>query len=161
MPLSAGDRVPDVTLMTMTASGPSPVQSSSVLGTGTVVLFGVPGAFTPACSDNHLPGYVLRADELTAKGVDTVACIAVNDAFVMGAWAEARKTDDAILMLADGNGDFTRAAGLELDGSGFGLGIRSQRFAAIIKDGVVSDIAVEAVPTDVGVSGVESVLDKL
>jgi len=161
MTLSAGDRVPDVTLMTMTAGGPAPVQSSSVLGTGTVVLFGVPGAFTPACSDSHLPGYVLRADELTAKGVDTVACIAVNDAFVLGAWAQSRETGDAILMLADGNGDFTRAAGLELDGSGFGLGTRSQRFAAIIKDGVVSDIAVEEVPTDVGVSGVESVLEKL
>lgn len=161
MALSAGDTIPDVTLMTMTADGPAPVQSSSVLGTGTVVLFGVPGAFTPACTERHLPGYVLRADELKAKGVDTVACIAVNDAFVMDAWAEARGTGDAVLMLADGNGEFTKAAGLELDGSGFGLGIRSQRFAAIIRDGVVSEIGVEDAPTDVGVSGVESVLARL
>lgn len=161
MALSAGDTIPDVTLMTMTSDGPTPVQSSSVLGSGTVVLFGVPGAFTPACSDNHLPGYVMRADELKAKGVDTVACIAVNDAFVMDAWGEARDTGDAVLMLADGNGDFAKAAGLELDGSGFGLGTRSQRYAAIIKDGVVSEIGVEDVPTNVEVSGVESVLGKL
>lgn len=161
MALSTGDTIPDVTLMTMTADGPTPVQSSSVLGSGTVVLFGVPGAFTPACSDNHLPGYVLRADELKAKGVDTVVCIAVNDAFVMDAWGEARDTGDTVLMLADGNGDFTKAAGLELDGSGFGLGTRSQRFAAIIKDGVVSEIGVEDVPTKVDVSGVESMLGKL
>ncbi len=161
MALSAGDTIPDVTLMTMTADGPKPVQSGSVLGSGTVVLFGVPGAFTPACSDHHLPGYVLRAADLKAKGVDTVACVAVNDAFVMSAWGEARETGDAVLMLADGNGDFTKAAGLELDGSGFGLGTRSQRFAAIIKDGVVSEIDVEDVPSSVGVSGVESVLAKL
>ena len=161
MALAAGDTVPDVTLMTMTADGPTPVQSSSVLGSGTVVLFGVPGAFTPACSDHHLPGYVLRAEELKAKGVDTVACIAVNDAFVMDAWGQARETGDTILMLADGNGDFAKAAGLELDGSGFGLGTRSQRYAAIIRDGVVSDIGVEQVPTNVEVSGVEAVLGKL
>lgn len=161
MALSAGDTVPDVTLMTMTADGPTPVQSASVLGSGTVVLFGVPGAFTPACSDQHLPGYVLRADELRAKGVDTVACISVNDAFVLDAWGQDRKVGDTVLMLADGNGDFAKAAGLELDGSGFGLGTRTRRFAAIIRDGVVSDIGVEDAPSDVGVSGVESVLGKL
>ena len=161
MPLAAGDRVPDVTLMTMTADGPAPVQSGDALGKGTVVLFGVPGAFTPACSDNHLPGYVLRADELKAKGVDTVACVAVNDAFVLGAWGESREAGDTVLMLADGNADFTRAVGMELDGTAFGMGTRSQRYAAILKDGVVSDIAVENDPLAVDVSGVESVLEKL
>jgi peroxiredoxin len=159
--LSAGDSIPDVTIMTMGSDGPAPAQSASVLGKGTVVLFGVPGAFTPACSDQHLPGYVALADKLKAKGVDTVACIAVNDAFVMDAWGEARGTGDAIVMLADGNGDFAKATGLELDGSGFGLGTRFQRFAAIIEDGKVRDIGVEDVPTNVSVSSAEAVLEKL
>lgn len=161
MALSAGDTIPDVTIMTMGSGGPAPVQSGSLLGTGTVVLFGVPGAFTPACSDQHLPGYIALADTLRSKGVDKVACIAVNDAFVMNAWGEARATGDAIEMLADGNADFATAAGLELDGSGFGLGTRFQRFAAIIDDGVVRDIAVEGVPSDVTVSSAEAVLKKL
>lgn len=161
MALAAGDTVPDVTLTTMTADGPAPVQSSSVLGSGTVVLFGVPGAFTPACSDTHLPGFVLRADELRAKGVDTVACTAVNDAFVLGAWSQARNVGDSVLMLADGNADFARAAGLDMDGSKFGLGTRSRRYAAVIKDGVVQWIGVEDVPSNVEVSGVESVLSHL
>ena len=143
MALAAGDTVPDVTLMTMTADGPTPVQSSSVLGSGTVVLFGVPGAFTPACSDHHLPGYVLRAEELKAKGVDTVACIAVNDAFVMDAWGQARETGDTILMLADGNGDLTRELGLVLDAQGFGMGQRSQRYSMLVTDGVVTQLNIE------------------
>lgn len=161
MALAAGDTVPDVTLTTMTADGPTPVQSSSVLGSGTVVLFGVPGAFTPACSDTHLPGFVLRADELRAKGVDTVACTAVNDAFVLGAWSESRNAADTVLMLADGNADFATAAGLDMDGSAFGLGTRSRRYAAVIKDGVVQWIGVEDKPSNVEVSGVESVLAQL
>lgn len=161
MALAAGDQIPDVTLMTPSAEGPKPVQSASVLGTGTVVLFGVPGAFTPACSDTHLPCYVLRRDELKAKGVDTVACTSVNDAFVLEAWAESRGAGDAVLMLADGNGDFAKAAGLDMDGSKFGLGTRSQRYAAIITDGVVRWIGVEPVPPTVEISGVESVLAQL
>ncbi len=161
MALSAGDTIPDVTIMTMGSDGPAPAQSGTVLGKGTVVLFGVPGAFTPACSDQHLPGYVALADRLKEKGVDKVACIAVNDAFVMDAWGEARATGDAIEMLADGNGDFAKATGLELDGSGFGLGTRFQRFAAIIDDGTVRDVAVEDVPTNVDVSSAETVLGKL
>ena len=160
MALSVGDRIPDVTLRTWTEDGPSAVQSADVLGTGKVVLFAVPGAFTPTCSDHHLPGFVLRADELTAKGVDTIACIAVNDAFVMGAWGQARDTDGRVLMLADGNGEFTAEVGLEMDGSGFGLGTRSQRYAAIIEDGVVTDLAVESGP-GLDVSSAESVLAKL
>jgi glutaredoxin/glutathione-dependent peroxiredoxin len=144
----------------MTADGPAPVQSGDVLGKGKVVLFAVPGAFTPTCSDHHLPGFVLRADELEAKGVDTIACLAVNDAFVMGAWGEARGADGKVLMLADGNGEFTAAVGLEMDGSGFGLGTRSQRYAAIIEDGVVTDLAVESAP-GLDVSSVESVIARL
>ncbi|MBC3192733.1 peroxiredoxin [Pseudonocardia sp. C8] len=161
MALAAGDQIPDVTLMTPTADGPKPVQSAEALGSGTVVLFGVPGAFTPACSDTHLPGFLLRQDELKAKGVDTIACTSVNDAFVLSAWAEARNVDGAIVMLADGNGDFARAAGLEMDGSKFGLGTRSKRYAAIIKDGVVQWIGVEDVPSTVDASGAESVLKQL
>jgi len=160
MAISVGDRIPDVTLRTMTEDGPTAVQSGDVLGKGKVVLFAVPGAFTPTCSDHHLPGFVLRADELEAKGVDTIACLAVNDAFVMGAWGEARGADGKVLMLADGNGEFTAAVGLEMDGSGFGLGTRSQRYAAIIEDGVVTDLAVESAP-GLDVSSVESVIARL
>jgi glutaredoxin/glutathione-dependent peroxiredoxin len=138
----------------------APVQSGEVLGKGKVVLFGVPGAFTPTCSDHHLPGFVLRADDIKAKGVDTIACIAVNDVFVMGAWGEAQGTGDKITMLADGNGDFAAEVGLTLDGSGFGLGTRSQRYAAIIEDGVVTELMVEPDP-GVDVSSAEAVLAKL
>ncbi|WP_211177279.1 peroxiredoxin [Pseudonocardia acidicola] len=147
--------------MTMSGEGPRPVESDEVLGTGTVVLFAVPGAFTPTCSDHHLPGYVLRADELLAKGVDTIACIAVNDAFVLDAWGQARDTGDKILMLGDGNGEFTAAAGLELDGRGFGLGTRSQRYAAILDDGVVRELLVEPDPLGVTVSSADTVLERL
>jgi peroxiredoxin len=160
MAISVGDRVPDVKLMTMTDEGLQPVQSGDVLGKGKVVLFAVPGAFTPTCSDHHLPGFVLRADDLTAKGVDTVACVSVNDAFVMGAWGQAQGTDGNVLMLADGNGEFTAEMGLEMDGSGFGLGTRSQRYAAIIDDGVVTELLVEPAP-GVDVSSADSVLSKL
>ena len=160
MAISVGDRIPDVTLRTMTGDGPAAIQSADVLGTGKVVLFAVPGAFTPTCSDHHLPGFVLRADDLAAKGVDTIACISVNDPFVMGAWGEAQGTDGKVLMLADGNGEFAAEVGLELDGSGFGLGTRSQRYAAIIDDGVVTELMVETAP-GVDASSADSVLDKL
>ncbi|HKE73669.1 MAG TPA: peroxiredoxin [Acidimicrobiales bacterium] len=160
MAISVGERIPDVKLMTMTDEGPRPVQSGDVLGEGKVVLFAVPGAFTPTCSDHHLPGFVLRADDIRAKGVDTIACVAVNDAFVMGAWGQVQNTGDAVLMLADGNGDFAAQMGLELDGSGFGLGTRSQRYAAILDDGVVTELMVESNP-GLDVSSADSVLDKL
>jgi peroxiredoxin len=160
MAISVGDRIPDVKLMTMTSDGVAPVQSGEVLGKGRVVLFAVPGAFTPTCSDHHLPGFVLRAEDIKAKGVDTIACIAVNDVFVMGAWGEAQGTADDITMLADGNGDFAVEVGLTLDGSGFGLGTRSQRYAAIIDDGVVTELMVEPNP-GLDVSSAESVLAKL
>jgi glutaredoxin/glutathione-dependent peroxiredoxin len=160
MAISVGDRIPDVKLMTMTDDGVAPVQSGEVLGKGKVVLFAVPGAFTPTCSDHHLPGFVLRAEDIKAKGVDTIACIAVNDVFVMGAWGEAQGTGDGITMLADGNGEFAAEVGLTLDGSDFGLGNRSQRYAAIIDDGVVTELMVEPNP-GLDVSSAESVLAKL
>lgn len=160
MAISVGDTIPDVKLMTMTDEGPRPVQSGDVLGKGKVVLFAVPGAFTPTCSDHHLPGFVLRADDLRAKGVDTVACLAVNDVFVMGAWGQSQNTGDSVLMLADGNGEFTAQVDLEMDGSGFGLGTRSQRYAAIVEDGVVTELMVESAP-GLDVSSADSVLAKL
>lgn len=160
MAISVGDRIPDVTLRTMTSDGPTPVQSGDVLGRGKVVLFAVPGAFTPTCSDHHLPGFVLRADDIAAKGVDTIACVAVNDAFVMGAWGQSQNTDGKVLMLSDGNGEFTAKVGLEMDGSRIGLGTRSQRYAAIIEDGVVQELMVESAP-GLDVSSADSVLAKL
>jgi peroxiredoxin len=160
MSIAVGDRVPDVEVMTMTPEGPKPVRTGEVLGKGKVVLFAVPGAFTPTCSDHHLPGFVLRAEELRAKGVETIACVAVNDAFVMGAWGKDREVGDSVVLLADGNADFTRAMGLELDGRGFGMGARSQRYAAIIDDGVVTELLVEP-GGGLSVSSAESVLAKL
>lgn len=160
MAISAGDKIPDVKLMTMTPEGPQPVQSGEALGKGRVVLFAVPGAFTPTCSEKHLPGFLVRADDLKAKGVDTIACIAVNDAFVMGAWGASQDDAGQITFLADGNGEFTAEMGLEMDGSGFGLGTRSQRYAAIIDDGVVIELLVEPAP-GLEVSSAESVLAKL
>ena len=160
MTVSVGDKIPDVEVRTMTPEGPKPVRTGEVLGQGKVVLFAVPGAFTPTCSDHHLPGFVVRAEDLAAKGVDKVFCIAVNDAFVMGAWGADRGVGDSVTLLADGNGEFTAAMGLELDGSGFGLGIRSQRYAAIIENGVVTDLAVEA-GGGLEVSSADAVLAKL
>jgi peroxiredoxin len=160
MTLSVGDPIPDVNVMTMGANGPTPVQTGEVLGKGKVVLFAVPGAFTPTCSDYHLPSYLIRYDDLKAKGVDTIACISVNDPFVMGAWGDAQQVGDRVLMLADGNGDFTRAVGLEMDGSGFGLGTRSPRYAAVIEDGVVTALHVEP-GSGLSVSAADSILEVL
>jgi len=160
MAIAVGERIPDVELRSMTAEGPRPVGSLDALGHGTVVLFAVPGAFTPTCSDHHLPGFLVRADEIRARGVDTIACVSVNDTFVMGAWARDQRVGDRILMLADGNGEFAKAMGLELDGTGFGLGLRSQRYAAILDDGVVRSLFVETNP-GLDVSSAESVLSAL
>jgi peroxiredoxin len=160
MAIAVGEKIPEVQLMTMGNENPLPVSSTEALGHGKVVLFAVPGAFTPTCSDHHLPGFVVRADEIRAKGVDTIACLSVNDPFVMGAWGQDQKVGDLVLMLADGNGDFTKAVGLEMDGSGFGLGVRSQRYAAILEDGVVTSLFVERKP-GLDVSSAESVLAAL
>jgi glutaredoxin/glutathione-dependent peroxiredoxin len=159
MSIRAGDRIPAATLTTMTASGPSPMSTGELFGGKKVVLFSVPGAFTPTCSAKHLPGFVERAEEILGKGVDTIACMAVNDVFVMHAWGKSARAD-RILMLADGNGEFTRALGLELDATGYGMGQRSQRFALVADDGVVSDLFVES-PGEFRVSSAEHVLSKL
>jgi peroxiredoxin len=159
--LSVGDTIPNVKLTTLTAEGPKPVESGEVLGTGKVVLFAVPGAFTPTCSDHHLPGFVMQADEILEKGVDRIACIAVNDPFVMGAWGNAQGTGEKVLMLSDGNGAFAAAAGMELDLTGIGLGNRSLRYAAILQDGVVQEIFIEPNPGKVDVASADAVLKAL
>jgi peroxiredoxin len=160
MAISVGDKIPDVEVRTMGAEGPQAVRTADVLGEGRVVLFAVPGAFTPGCSKIHLPGFVANADALKAKGVDRIACIAVNDPWVMQAWGDSQGVGDKIVMLADGNGDFARAMGLEFDGSVVGLGPRSQRYAAVVEDGVVTQLDVEEKP-GVDVSSCEAVLSRL
>ncbi len=160
MAIAVGDRVPDVKVFTYEESGPQATTSAAVLGAGKVVLFGVPGAFTPTCSDHHLPGFVLRSDDLRAKGVDTVVCVSVNDPFVMGAWAKDQNVGDSLVLVADGNGELAEAMGLTMDGTGFGLGTRVQRFAAILEDGVVTWLAVEPGP-GLNVSSVDEVLKAL
>ena len=144
MTIQIGDRLPDVKLTRATAEGPQPVNSAEFFAGKTVALFAVPGAFTPTCSVRHLPGYKDNLSVLNEKGVDVVACVSVNDAFVMKAWAEANGLNgDDIVMLADGNGEFTDALGLALDASGFGMGKRSQRYSMLVKDGVVEKLNVE------------------
>ena len=142
MTIKAGDKIPKSTLKIMGEKGPTDISTNDIFAGKKVLLFAVPGAFTPGCSVTHLPGYVVNADKIKAKGVDTIACMAVNDAFVMDAWGKAQNAEE-LLMLADGNGDFTAALGLELDGRGFGLGTRSQRFAMIVEDGTVTHLNVE------------------
>lgn len=159
MTISVGDRLPEVTLVKATEEGPEKVSTSEYFQGKKVALFSVPGAFTPTCSARHLPGYVEKAGELKAKGIDEIVCTAVNDAFVMGAWNKAAGSDD-ITMLADGNGEFAEAVGLTMDGSGFGMGKRGQRFSMVVEDGVVKQINVEA-PGDFSVSSAEHMLGQL
>jgi len=156
MTISTGDKIPAGTLKTMTAEGPQDITTDEIFAGKKVLMFAVPGAFTPGCSITHMPGYVVNADKIKAAGVDTIACMAVNDAFVMGAWGKDQNADE-ILMLADGMGEFTASLGLELDGSAFGLGTRSQRFALIAEDGVVTHLNVEEGP-GVDVSSAETMM---
>jgi peroxiredoxin len=142
MTIKAGDKIPSSTLKIMGENGPTDITTQEIFDGKKVLLFAVPGAFTPGCSLTHLPGYVVNADKIKAKGVDTIACMAVNDAFVMDAWGKAQNAQE-LLMLGDGNGDFTAALGLELDGRGFGLGTRSQRFAMLVDNGTVTHLNVE------------------
>jgi glutaredoxin/glutathione-dependent peroxiredoxin len=144
MTIKVGDRMPSGKLRTMTDSGPAEISTEQLFDGKRVLLFSVPGAFTPTCSQKHLPGYIAKAGELRAKGIDTIACIAVNDVFVMGAWGKAAGADGKVQMLADGNGDYSRSLGLVFDASGFGMGTRGQRFAIVVKNGVVEDLQVEA-----------------
>lgn len=143
MTIKVGDKLPEATFMEMTANGPEPRNTAEVFAGKTVAFFAVPGAYTPTCSAKHLPGFVEKKDELAAKGVDEIACTSVNDAFVMGAWGKSSGAEGTIRMLADGNGAFAKAIGLELDASGFGMGSRSQRYSMLVKDGVVSELNVE------------------
>ena len=159
MSIKTGDKIPSATLKKMGEKGPENVSTDELFAGRKVVLFSVPGAFTPTCSAAHLPGYVVNAHKLREKGVDVIACMSVNDAFVMGAWGKAQNADE-ILMLADGNADFAKALGLTLDGTGFGMGMRSQRFAMIVDNGVVSHLAVEAGP-GLDVSSAEKILEAL
>jgi peroxiredoxin len=160
MTIEAGDKIASATLMQMHDDGPKPVKTDEIFGGKTVVLFALPGAFTPTCSAKHLPGFVKNADAIKARGVDTVACLAVNDAFVMGAWGDQQGVAGKVVMLADGNGDFTRALGLEMDGTKYGMGMRSQRYAMIVRNGVVEKLFVEE-PGAFSVSSAEHILRQL
>ena len=160
MTIAEGDTLPSTTFMKPTAEGPQPVNSEEYFKGRRVALFSVPGAYTPTCSAKHLPGFVERADDLKAKGVDEIACTAVNDAFVMGAWGKSSGVDDKVTMLADGNGDFVKQLGLEMDGSKFGMGGRGQRFALIANDGKVEKLWVEG-PGEFRVSSADYMLENM
>jgi peroxiredoxin len=157
MTIKVGERMPKGTFKRMTKEGPKDLSSDELFQGKTVVLFSVPGAFTPTCDAKHLPGFVQLADQIRAKGVDTIACMAVNDVFVMNAWGKSSGVGDKILMLADGNGEYARALGLELDAKGFGMGMRGQRFAILVRDGVAARVDVEA-PGQFKVSSAEALL---
>ena len=160
MTIQVGDRIPSATLIKAGADGPEPVETDAYFAGRKVAIFSVPGAFTPTCSARHLPGFVDKAGEIKAKGVDEIACVAVNDAFVMGAWGKQADADGKVTMLADGNGDFARAIGLTMDGSKFGMGERGQRWSAIVEDGAVKELNVEE-PGAFSVSSAEYLIDRL
>jgi len=161
MTIKAGEKMPEGKLALMGADGkPGSISTAELFGGKKVVLFAVPGAFTPTCSMKHLPGFVDQAAAIKAKGVDTVACMAVNDVFVMSAWGQSASAGDAVLMLSDGNGEYTKALGLELDASGFGMGARAKRFSAIIDDGVLTQLNIEP-PGEFGLSSADTILDQL
>jgi peroxiredoxin len=160
MAIKAGDKMPAGKFKVMTKDGPQDLTTDELFKGKKVVLFSVPGAFTPTCDAKHLPGFVEQAGAIRAKGVDTIACMAVNDVFVMNAWGKASNVGDKVLMLADGNGDYAKALGLEMDGRGFGLGMRGQRFAILVEDGVARQVNIEA-PKEFKVSAAEYVLGQL
>jgi peroxiredoxin len=159
MTVQSGDRIPAATLKIMGEKGPENISTDDIFNGKKVVLFAVPGAFTPGCSVTHLPGYVVNADKIKAKGVDTIACLSVNDAFVMSAWGKSQNADE-LMMLADGNGDFTAALGLELDASGFGMGKRSRRYAMVVDNGVITHLALEP-GAGIDVSAADNILAQL
>jgi glutaredoxin/glutathione-dependent peroxiredoxin len=160
MSIQVGDKLPAGSFGVMTGEGPGSVSSEELFSGKKVVLFAVPGAFTPTCSAKHLPGFVQNAAALQSKGVDTLACLSVNDLFVMDAWGKDQGVGDKVLMLADGNGEYTQALGLELDASGFGMGQRAKRFAIVVDDGVVSQLHIEG-PGEFKVSSAEFILDSI
>ena len=160
MTIKSGDKIPSVKIKTMTKEGIKDITTDEIFKGKKVVVFGLPGAFTPTCSAKHLPGFVQHADAIKAKGVDTIACLSVNDAFVMNAWGKDQNVGDKVLMLADGNAEFTKATGLELDGSGYGLGLRSRRFSMVVDNGVVKHFNLEK-PGAFEISNAETILKQL
>jgi peroxiredoxin len=160
MAISVGDKIPSVTVKTMADGKMQNVTTDELFSGKKVVLFAVPGAFTPTCSMQHLPGFIEKAGDIRAKGVDTIACVSVNDAFVMDAWGKDKGAGEAVLMLADGNGDLAKALGLDFDGSGIGFGLRSQRYALVAENGVVTHLAVEQ-PMKFEVSSADAILAAL
>ena len=160
MTIQVGDKIPSCTLKVMGGEGPEDVSTESLFSGKKVVMFAVPGAFTPGCSATHLPGFVVNADKIKASGVDCIVCVSVNDAFVMGAWGQAQNAEE-LIMLADGNGELTNKMGLELDGSGFGLGTRSKRYSMIVDDGVVTAFNLEADGAGIKDSTAEKILEAL
>ena len=161
MTIQVGDKMPEGGFMKMTDDGPTPITSGDLFDGKKVVLFAVPGAFTPTCSAKHVPGFVAKADELKAKGVDTIACLSVNDVFVMNAWGKDQAVGDKVVMLADGSGDYVSRLGLELDLTPRGMGKRATRFGMIVNDGKVEYLGVESNPGELTVSGADAVLEKL
>ena len=160
MTIKVGDKLPSVTLTEATAEGPKPVTTDEFFAGKKVALFALPGAFTPTCSAKHLPGFVQHADEIKRKGIDAIACVSVNDAFVMGAWGDQHGAGDKVMMLADGNGELTAALGLEMDATKYGMGKRSQRFSMLVEDGVVKQLNVEE-PGAFSVSSAEHILGQI
>ena len=161
MTIKSGDKMPAGAFGVMTKEGPSKVSTDELFKGKKVVLFSVPGAFTPACSSKHLPGFIQQAAALKAKGVDSIACMSVNDVFVMGAWGKDQSAGDKVMMLADGNADYVKALGLTLDASGFGMGTRGERFAIVVDNGVATQVHREAAPSDVKASSAENILANL
>lgn len=161
MTIKTGDKLPDVQLMHLTDAGPAPISTEELFGGKTVALFAVPGAFTPTCSNQHLPGFIERSEELRAAGVDTIVCMSVNDAFVMGAWGKQQGANGKVMMVADGNAELTEKMGLSMDGSGFGMGTRSLRYSMIVRDGTVETVNVEQNPGQAVDSGAENLLSQL
>lgn len=161
MAIQVGEKMPDGVFKVMTAEGPADMSTADLFDGKKTVVFSVPGAFTPACSAKHLPGFIENADALKAKGIDNIACISVNDVFVMGAWSKDQGADGKVTLLADGNADYVKALGLQLDASGFGMGTRGERFAIVVDNGVVSQLHREAAASDVKASSAENILNNL
>lgn len=161
MTISVGEKLPEATFMHMSDAGPAPLSTSDIFAGKTIALFALPGAFTPTCSNQHLPGYITHAESLREKNVDTIICLSVNDAFVMDAWGKQQSAGGKVMMLADGNGEFTRAIGLEMDGTGFGMGTRSLRYSMLVRDGVVEILNLEGNPGEAKDSGAENMLTQL
>lgn len=161
MTVKAGDKIPQATLMHMSDAGPAPISTDDLFSGKTVAMFALPGAFTPTCSNQHLPGFIEKSEELRAAGVDTIVCLSVNDAFVMDAWGKQQNATGKVMMVGDGNGDLTEKLGLTMDGTGFGMGTRSLRYSMIVRDGVIETLNLEGNPGQAVDSGAENLLSQL